>query len=815
MLDYALSVYNDPNPDNKDKEWASKVLTVFRTYWKPLVGQLRAVKNREVMYGLNSIKKIEDSFQDEDFKKATTFKPIPYLEAFVNTVVEEIVQNPPRTEVRAQDPLSVIEKEEDIKLLRSRKILERDKTTVQRSVGSLPPDGQYKIPYDEFSGNVQEFDEMGLDENDDEDVTIYRTHFQKLWYEIGAQAALNAILKNTEFDEFTIRRMVKDIFSFKACSTQAYVDQVTGEIKYQYIDPSTIWGLFGATTDGKKDVCRGWYRQVTLMEWMSMVGEEFDFDQDWKKILWGINYCNTQSYTGFIRGGKTYSCLGDSDFCSVNKINTIHGDNLLMWDNAYMFKLNVGYAEWPTWIATSSFRKKGDEVYSVPYSYEITDDEKKDGYFKEDRIQQQWYRAYFLATSTVTQYVYGFQKIFFQTLEGANDEYSNGTLCYWQEEGQSAVELSETFMEIGNFAYYRFLWLIYHTKPLAEEYVLDEIITLAKAIQRESPQNAATNTLPGFDTVVKQIIEQQRRGHYRLRVFPTVDGKKIAQLPPDGRKQGDGGVDPTALVMQSVSEWVEARISKTIGINPMRLGANPPSRESLKTEENTVNASMNATGYIYRMVQYVMKHQAVAALNYISDIIQYPDTIPYRWLEKLLGERTFGYLKSLKKDTPHRVGVFISDINLAAIKQRTMQAADMALSKGTITLSQWNILFYMEDPKMANARLEIMQRQAEKKARRMALELEQAKTQGALQIESAKQQTEGIKANALVQSAQIGAGAQVESARIQSDGRLQVKQMQVQAEPEKQEAKGRKDKELMQEEYNLKNQQPLTGSSEE
>ena len=100
-------------------------------------------------------------------------------------------KNPPRAEIRAEDPTAVNEKKEDLERLKNRKIIEADRTELQTRVG-MPP---YKMPYDKFNGNVEEFDEMGLDERDPDDVNFYQKNYQRLWYEIGGQSLINNVLK--------------------------------------------------------------------------------------------------------------------------------------------------------------------------------------------------------------------------------------------------------------------------------------------------------------------------------------------------------------------------------------------------------------------------------------------------------------------------------------------------------------------------------------------------------------------------------------------------------------------------------------------
>lgn len=814
MLDYGFSVYNNPNP-NKDKKWAADCITIFRTYWRPLVDQVRAADNRAILYGLNEIKEIKDSFEDKAFKKAIVeFRPLPILQSIVNTITEEITQHPPTAEVRAQDPLSINKKESDIAMLKARKILEADVTYIQKSTGMIPPDSQYKVPYDEFNGNVNEFDDMQLNENDPEDIDVFRSHFHRLWYEIGAQAALNSVLKINQFDESTMRTMVKDAFTCNTMAADCYVDQITGEIKYDYIDPSTMYGIWGTTNDGKNDVCRGWYKQCTIMEWISMVGNEFNFENDWTQLLYAINFVSNTTFTGFLRGGVVYSALGKSD--GLLGISSTVKENLFDWSNAYMFKIWVGRIEWPIWESSLTVKKSKDGYDSeiVDFNYEITKKESKQGYQKQNIGTTQWYKCYFLATSSITQYIYGFQKIFFQPLPGFNDTYSNGTLHYYQEQGQSPVDVSKTFLSVANFAYYRFMWIIFHAKPEPEEFVLDEILTLARTIQRETPQNGITSSLLGLDTYVEQAIQQQRQGHIRLRTFPKVDGKTIPQLPMEGRRRGDGGVDPIAVVMQGVLDWAESRIYRMIGFNPMRVGANPPSRESTRSEENTMSASQNATGYFYRMMQYQKERQAITTLNYICDIIQYEDTVPYNWLKQMLGDKTFKALTSLGKNVPHRWGIFLHDSNIALLRQRIDQQVQIALSKGTISQGQAMMVTAIEDPKLATARLAIMERQTAKRLLMEQMKLQEQQKQNALAIEAAKQQTEKIKAQTEIMKAQIAAQATINAARIAADSKETVKRIQIDSEPNKVQAKVDGDKQLLETENNLKQQQPFSTNVE-
>lgn len=774
--------------------------------WRQLKNVLQARDNRLIMYSMQPLNKVKDSFDDEDFKKSVDFDPIPVLEPLVNSVVEDLVKRPPKAELKAEDPTALNEKKEDLELLRNRRILEQDRTELQQR--AFGPDSKFKIPYDKFNGNVEQFDKMGLDERDPDDVNFYEQNYQRLWYEIGGQSLVNNVLKTNQFDKTTLRKLVKDIFWAKAICVQAYVDQSTGEIKYKYIDPTTCWGIFGETNDGKDDICRGWQDSITVIEFMEKVGNDFDFVNHWKDLLWAVNFCNNQKFTGFIRGGISYDCCGDSAWMDKMGCSDVNQSALLDWSMVYKFKVFCGYVEWRTWEATSTkLTKKDDPDYIeyVDYQYEIKKKKAKEGYEKESRLQQQWYCTYFLATSAFGQYCYKFQKVYFQQISGVNDEYSNGTLCYYQEEGKSAVDISKVYLQLVNFCYYRMLWIVYKSKPDADEFIWEELTQLAQTVKREFPQ-AGTNTVaPKIDTIIQDLIKQMRQKHVRIRTYPRIDGKAVTQIAPI-EKQGTGGIDPIAIAMQTIQSWAEAQIASKIGINPMRIGANPPARESNDSENRTLEASYATTGYIYRMVQYLKEHLAIATLNYATDIIQYKDSLPYKWIQTIMGTESFAALNSLGKISAHRMGIYIDDYHAELDRQRLLQAADIALAQKVITLTQWGIVVQTEQPKLGFKILGHLEIKAKKKERNQALQDKQIEATIAKNIHDMKMEEMTFDRGTKFGVADREGKALIEAARIQAGSRVEVKKLTVDAEPEKQQSKADADKQVIQEKTNAENQ---------
>lgn len=760
------------------------------------------------MYSMQPLDKVKNSFDDEDFKKSVDFLPVPVLEPLVNSIVEDMVKRPPRAELRAEDPTALNEKREDLEMLKNRGIIERDRTELQQRV--FGKDSKYKVPYGKFNGNVEQFDRMGLNENDSDDVNFYEQNYQRLWYEIGGQSLINNCLKTNQFDQTTIRKLVKDVFWAKAICTQTFVDQTTGAIRYKYIDPQVCWGIFGQTNDGKDDICRGWQDGINVIEFMEQVGNEFDFERDWRQLLWGINYCNNQKFTGFVRGGISYDCCGDSGWMDRIGCSGISQPALVDWTMVYKFKVFCGYVEWRTWEATSTkITNRNDPSYVdyVPYQFELKKKKAKEGYQKTSNLQQQWYCTYFLATSAISQYIYKFQKVYYQQISGANDEYSNGTLCYYQEEGKSAVEIAQVYLQLVNFCYYRMMWIIYHAKPDAEEYIWEELTQLAQTVKREFPQAGTNAVAPKVENVIQDLIKQMRGKHVKIRTYPRVDGKP--QPISTIEKNGTGGIDPIAIAMQAIQTWAEGQIASKIGINPMRIGANPPSRESTDSENRTLEASYATTGYIYRMVQYLKEHMAISTLNYATDILQYKDTMPYKWIQTILGNESFDALGALGKFTAHRFGIYIQDYNHELDRQKLMQAADIALGQKTLNLQQWAIVTQTENPKLGFKILAHLELKAKKKERAQAIQDQQIALSMESQRHKMKMEEIALQGKLDNEGKSITANGVVTAAQLQAKGRIDVKELQVANEVPKEEAKTDREIKVQTHQKNLQQQEAL------
>lgn len=793
MYSTAYEVYKTANPKEKTPVWADQCITVLRRDWRPLVNQVRCRENKKLLDSMQNIEDIKENFKDKEFIKHTTFDPIGVMEVFKNILIEDIMKDPPKAELRAVDPTAISDRKEDMQKLQNRRIVEGDINQYRSQV--LPGMPKYKYGAGKFKSNIDDFERLGLDEKDKDDLTFYEQELQRLNYEIAGQNVLSCVFKLCRYDMDVAMKVVRDILACKALAVQVYVDKITGEIKTKYLYPETFYGIFGDSGDGRNDICKGWVDNISVTEWLQLVGNEFDWDRDWRKLLWAINYCGNKKYTGFIRNGIPYDCCNRQDWLKEGGLDLSSQPNLIEWTMAFSYQLQCGYIEWKTEEATNTSLKTKDGTFVdiVPYDIELKEKQIVDGFYKESTYQQQTYGSYFIATSTVSQWIFNYSKVYYQGMSGTNDEYSDGTLQYMILPGLSATEIARPYIKMANNAFFKMLWVIDKAKPEDDVYIYEEIVQIAQTYLRAYPQNNGGST-PKFEDILTKTIQWQRENFVRLRSYPKVEGKTIGQLPPlEGRKNG---IDPVYVALQSVLTWAEMQIGYKIGVNPMRFGMNPPSRESENSEENTIKASIDATSYIYQMFKSVKLRNAAAILNYTQAIVRYKDSLPYRWLLRIIGEEDFQSLFLLGAYAAHRFALFVNDYNTNGIRRKIEQAADMALSQKEISLDQWGLVLDAEDPKKAMKLLSLYKRKEEKRKRKQ--ELENLKIQQQMKEAEQKHEKEmaALKGQIEITKAKIEADGLKASAQIQSDGRIKVKEITVDAEAPKQADKAQATKEV-------------------
>lgn len=811
MPGISFDAFREIDPSKKDAVWCNNMVTFIRQNSTKLTDPGTIRENKKIILSQQSMDKIKDSFKDKDFIENTKFNQLGIWNRIVNIIVEEITKNPPRAKLKATDPTALNEKKEDIELLKNKHIYENDVNAINAKIGN-PPE---TIGLDKYHGNVEEFFNLGLDPNDPDDINFYSQNYQRLLYEIAGQSLINNVIKSNRFDKDNIRRFVLDILSCIRIAIQVYVDEQTGAIKYKYLYPETVYGIWGDSENGSDDLAHGYNTDVTVMEWLGQVGNKFNWLTDWRQLLAAVNFNSSQKYTGFVRNGIWWDCAGKDEWMAEIGCESGQPTSLLDWEVAQSFKVISGYVEFTTVEATGTYLARKDDnelVQPVDYNYQIKNKSEQTKYYKESFYQEQMYKSNYLSTSTSTQMIYKWGKVYYTQLEGAFDEYAKGTLKIYRYEGKSAAEISEPYIEFANMAFYRMKWMVYHAKPQKEQHFIPELIKLAKSLQRLYPQGANTTTLPTIDNILTQVIKYKRENFIDIRDFPEIDGKPYPVVPStEGAK---GGIDALAIGLQAITTWCEQQIAEKVGLNDMRLGQIQNAREGYKQNIAETQSSLNSTGYIYRMIQYLKETVATTTLNYSQDIIKFKDTIPYKWIRKLVGEEEFSNLKVLDKFAVHRFGLFVDDYNSQLDKQAVQQAADLALDKGDgrggLDINQWWIIRTSEDPEKAMKLLDFLKIKLEKKKRKQELQDMQQKHANLMEEKKADADLQDKKDAAAQKRSETEKDGFVQSAQIQADSRIEVKKLSNENEPQKQDAKTQSAQRIAETKSNLEEQKALT-----
>ena len=810
MIAESYEAFKEVNPAKKDAEWCNQVISLLRRDWRNMVDPYRMQLNKRILYSQQDMEHIKAMFKDKEFKKHTEFIPLGIWTRIINIIVEEITKNPPKMELRANDATALSDKKDDVLRMKYKGLHEKQVGSIMSKIG-MPATS---ITEDKFKTNISgEFQRLGLDPNKPKDIEFFeRNNYQRLKYEIAGQKLINIIIKLNRFDEETVRDFVVDILASLCICMQVYVDELTGEIKYDRIYPEEAFGIFGDKRDGSDDISKGYMKNLTIREWLGRVGNDFEFERDWRQLLWALNYCNGSKYTGFVRNGFNYDVTNSLDFHKeMGLVGAVR--NNLDWTLAYTYKIYTGYIEFSSMEATAEYLKKVDtgEIVSSPANFDFLsrNKEERKKYDTESFYNEQIYKSYFLTTSSTSQWIYNWGKVYYQELYGAYDEFAKGTLIYYKMEGEPAATLSRFYIDLANLTAYRLKWFVYKAKPTEEEVIIPELVKVAQSIQRLYPQNAK-GTTPNVENIINQLIQYQQENFVRLRDFPEIEGKTYPQLHPLHAQQR--GVDPIALWMQTTEGWCERQIADTIiGLNDIRMGQLQNARQGYKQGQEETQASYNSTSYLFRMIQYAKERVCEATLNFTQDIIRFKDSIPYKWLLKLMGENEFENLKLLGDYASHRYGIIVENYNAIMERQRLLQAADRALDsgdgRGGISIVEWGIIIMDEDTKGAFMRLDYFRYKADEKKREQELQNMEIQKQDALEIKQAEDKMQQRKDKAALAKTQTEAKAQMYAADKQYAAKVDVKEMSNNHEPEKVAAKTESQQQIAEKKADLKDQE--------
>lgn len=777
-------------------QWANDVVTVYRRDWGVLIGFNEYVANKKYLLSIQKMDDIQKYFDDEEFRKNVKFRPLPIMEKTKNILIDKARKSGIRPYIKAIDPAAIKDKERDRFRVQNRRKLEGDINSERQKIG-LPP---FKMGYDKFKGNIEEFDQMQLSENENSDLDFFFKTYYKLNYETQAQNILDAINQLNKSSE-NASRLIIDILVCKHLCKQTYISPQTGQIKDFYLEPPQVRIIWGNNIDGSDAPVKGWVRNITVMQLLNYLGNMFNFEDNWQQLISAINYANAEQFDGFIKGGYKYNM---NAFGEVKEGDSEREYRFLDWSQSYNYKIAFGYIEWDQIVAHSEkVNPRTGQMFSTTPDFVPP---KRSIFEKKTWYANKVLCSYFIATGDTSQWLYGYGPLYHQLIEGQYDEYARGSITVIREEGIPAIEVAKPYIDLANYAYYKMLWATHHSKPDVWDYSYESIVEIAKKIQPNTEGSNTPQGAGGMQSAIQSLVKLFHDKLILLHTFPIKDGQAMggggtqhAKIP--------GQLDALAPQLRElILEWAENQILDKLGMAGIANASQPNPKEGLKLNQLYLSQSNAATGYIYDMYQRFYESSARMILLYVQDIIKHKDTIPYNALKKLVGEEVIASVEELEDIAYHRFGIFVTSLDTMSQKEEMDQAAVIALERGEIDFAQWMLLKQIDDPRLAAMKLSYMKERAAKIAQDRAMELERMRQQTVQMQNESKMQQISTKGQWDLQSAQVAADASVRGKELDYRRDVDTKQMQLMSEAPKQQQRTESDKELLETKANLDQQ---------
>lgn len=718
------------NPIKKDISWANRIISHYRQNWKHLVNPTDAKKGMQYILSNYSIDDVQKMFSDPN-NIGFEFLPISIMEKIRNILCGEKNKAGIHVSLNSIDPSANIEKKSDYTLLKNRSEIENTISNLQSKIG-LP---EYKISNEKkikdgklFHGNIEEFDEMGLDANNPYHVDYFFKVHHKLRHEIYGNEIINYFIKNNELKR-NIDLWVNDIMGKKAIALRAFVNELTGAIEYKYIAPEKVFIVPGKRGDGKDASCIGFEDSVKVSDFMKMVGNSYNWDEEMGFLLKAVNYSNNLEYTGIWDGESLVYGEGDKR-CDYNT---------LLQHNVSFF-----YTEWKSIDADA--RKEGKNYYgnfkSFPFSIDKETESEK--YSKEVYYNEVTYKSYGLPTSIASHRLYRFGKLFHQVIEGSEDEYSNFSILISKKEGPTVAKVAEPYIKIAVEAFYKTKWIIRKAKPRGRVYGFESLLEVARKMLGSGGGDAEK---------IHQVINMFDNGLNEIYALPKINGEKLGGgINPNFDKPG--GIDSMAKDLMSIIDHAVSKISDDLGINSIREAYSPSPNDGYKLQMETLQQSRNATEYIGTMMLNLIEDTCKHTLITSQDIVRYKNSVAYNYLKKAVGEENLIDIESMGGYAFHRYGIFIDTFNNDFQRQEVKAATIDAWKKGEISYHAMLMINSIDDPMRAGMVLSFEKeeslRRKEKEARTLhenAMALENKRTENIMAVENLKGKMQIAKAN--------------------------------------------------------------------
>lgn len=736
-------------------------------------------------------KKIGDPIKDQKgFRpemRGVKFKSLPVLIKAYNIVMAEMKKMGVVTNVRANDPTATAARKKDEALIKNKKRIESDLSNIYTKIGQPPVKlSQHEARFGEKpdSGNISQFEKMGYDSDDSDDVGAFMDLHYKLDEEIEMEKVIHAIESYNEIQFNKIPKWTTDAIAKNAVAGLIYVSDDSGAIIDEYLTPETvyIYGSTGRREDYNDAMAKCYQQSITVKQFLDRVGDAFDWEKDVNNLMIAIFYASNGAIdvTG-INPDYRGAGYGDDWFCRDK------GGKNFSHDNFMNFKVVLGYMEWSGQDYTETGKElkgksfaKGETSQSTPDGSPTDDNQPPNGkrYQAKARYECPTYKSYYLALTAYTHMKYEAGKVTYQQIKGYNDFNSNFSILTWKGVGDPIAILAIPMIDTINEAYYKWRWILRKSKAPGMAYNMESIEKMADIMFCDTD---------GRENRMTKMVQHMDSSSNYLWAFPDKDGQSIAMNATQLNVEILNGMKKESMIYWDIitTQW-DKLIDMLIGSSDLRQGGSAGNRSSMNNEFKALEYSQNSTSYIPDMITFMCREFAVRSGMFIEDILQFKDydTLAYNWLKTLVGEECLNKIAKMGKVSMHRYGINVESLNQSAARQKLSARIDFALQQGKIELADALLVEDIKSPTLALETLAYREQRNSKMKQKQAMQLQQQQQQAAMQLEQMKQQTEKIKIDGSIELAKVQGANLIQAHIINQQGGVTKTAMKTQADSE-------------------------------
>jgi hypothetical protein len=749
-----LIVHLTDNEASRNEEWVTEMVKLMIANSTPLMSKEDYEKGFNILFGIFPDLDRNKLFKGkimEAMKDKLSGSTVYFFEKTRNAIIDERTSANLNITVNSLDPEKEEKKKADRDLLVNRKGIEGIFEQVTKNNG-MPP---VKITKDDFHGNVEDFDEDGMDEFDDDNVKDF---FDSKWglkmerdlgNPINAYFRINQVTRNYD-------KWITDILIGLVTCSQVFVDEVEGKVKIEYLRPYEVAVLHSTKGNDEKDSQGFLVRKTTNVRGLlRRFGTSFKLEDNWRHILASISGGVTDGYTGIAENGSI-----------------VHGELGRTIDMRQLMDANINYAYTEFRVISENSKQIGvnehGNLVSLPYDAAT---QKQDGWNKETKVKEDTYRAYYIDTLANRPKVIKWGKLYMMPTEGVHDEYSGFSIMVNRRHGVPMVNILKPFYHMMQVAFTMFEMLVNDIKPDGYLYNYDSLVKVAEYMYKA--KDAPTDV----KDAIQQLLVQFQDSPNKITVTPKDDEDKTIGGDAFGIKKVENGLNNAAVDLMKIMDWCEMKAESYLGTQGIEF-AEP--RDGFKLSLENRRRTRAATQFIDFILLNHLEDIAITLLNYCQDIAKYPDIPAYKYMETLVGTKICKSIGAMKK-SPHRHGLvldtFNNDIQLLELRQYAQQ--DLANQR--ITLEQYAFVAKFDNINQAIYYLAQERKKADKKKQKDAMSLlqqqnamDEAKFRRQLKLEDRKGQwlrlARSEEAKGYTNAAQINANASLAREAMKNEG---------------------------------------------